>query len=240
MDQIRVNRVYQRNGKITKQRRYWAGPVIGMGNLFLYYSNSHISMFRQAYQWQAWELHSYELLYAQAGEAIGNAKISIIPFAGKTLREYLECGKLTPRMMRTAAQELRRVHACFSPLRQSLWTHGDPHLDNFLFDELTSCVHLIDFETQHEDTMPLVQRQADDLLVLLLDLLGRDLSEDWQQHARSFLTTYDNALVLTELQKRIVLPTGWERLLWKTRTHYLPYAILVRRITTLNEIIQTI
>jgi hypothetical protein len=142
-------------------------------------------------------------------------------------------------MMRAAAHEFRRAHMLFSPLLHDHWSHGDPHLANVLYDPITQRARLIDFETRHELTLRACERHADDLLVFLLDLLGADRTSGWQQLSSEFLTTYGRGEALRTLHHRLNPPHGLELVLWKTRTNYLPKALLLERIASIRDLIET-
>lgn len=223
-----------------KRRRPGFGSIIAAGNIFLKWSNSHILMFPKVAAWQDWELHSYRLLYGDdfPCEKVGSRAIRIPQVPGQRLSHYHDNGALSETMFQAAAHEFRRVHRLISPLMGSGWSHGDPHLDNVLYDAETGQAHLIDFETRHETGLQAEARWADDLLVFLLDLLGKDPTENWQKYSQIFLAAYGDGDVLRHLADRLTLPYGLERVLWKTRTHYLNTHSLKARLVQLRAIVE--
>jgi hypothetical protein len=225
---------------LLKRRRWGRGAVILLGNAFLNWSHSRISMFPRSSEWQAWEIHSYQLLYDRACLPILNDVIRVEPLPGRSLRDYLDEGRLSSAMMRAAGAEFKRAHALLSPCLDGLWSHGDPHLNNVLYDKISGCAYLIDFETRHDSRLSAVERHADDLLVLLLDLIGRDRGMDWFALSRAFLDAYDDAAVLQALALRLVVPRGLELALWKTRTNHLPTDVLRERLGLLHQLVENI
>ena len=89
-----------------------------------------------------------------------------------------------------------------------------------LYDEAGGRARLIDFETLH-DPLDAPVRHADDLLVLLLDLLGRADGERLVRFARALIEGYDDKKVTARLEERLVCPSGLELVLWHT-AHPLP------------------
>jgi hypothetical protein len=69
---------------------------------------------------------------------------------------------------------------------------------------------------------PADERHADDLLVLLQDLVGRIPSDRWLPGARAFLEAYGRPEIVRLLDQRLVVPRGLARLWWSVRTTYLP------------------
>jgi hypothetical protein len=222
-----------------KRRRFGRSLIIIGGNLFLKFSNSKIWMFAQTRNWQVWEVESYRLLYGLESDIaiVGDDSVRIPNVPGISLKRCLEANTLTPEMLSAAAIEFSRAHGLMMPLLTSEWSHGDPHLENVLYDAETHQAHLIDFETRHQSGLSAIERQADDLLVFLLDLLGRDRSDNWSEMGRVFLQTYANRAVLENLSTRLTLPCGLELVLWKTRTNHISTSLLNDRLATLKQII---
>jgi hypothetical protein len=75
---------------------------------------------------------------------------------------------------------------------------------------------------------------------LLLDLIGRDSTEQWREWSRTLLVTYAQRPVLAALKQRLCMPKGLELVLWKSRTNYLPASILAQRIEELKQILSSI
>jgi hypothetical protein len=228
IDLIAINQTIPTDAGLVKRRRWGRSAIIAVGNVYLRLSRSRILMFPSTAAWQAWECHSYQLLYGGGCARAGHDALLIQPLPGQTLLSFTQAGTLTNAMMTAAAYELRRAH-------RLSWTHGDPHLTNILYDGTRA--YLIDFETQHEASIPFQERCADDLLVILLDLMGRESSERWQEWSAALLRGYDDTGVLSALAERLRMPTGFELVLWKSRTHYLPQAQMAERIEQLKRML---
>jgi len=186
-------------------------------------------MFPSVRAWQAWELHSYALLHggARRAGAVGRDAIVVEALPGETLARRLARGGLTPAMMAAAARELGRAHAL-------AWSHGDPHLGNVLYDEAADRAYLIDFETRHEPQLSVTERRADDLLVLLMDVMASDASPRWLELARALVATYPAREALGVVRDRLRPPDGWARVLWRIRTHHRPPDWIRGRVTVLR------
>src|SRR6266481_3944732 len=60
-------------------------------------------------------------------------------------------------------------------------------MTNVIYDEKAHRARLIDFEIRHEKSLPAAARYADDLLVFLLDMVGRVPNRQWLPFAICFL-----------------------------------------------------
>ena len=235
IDAVRIHRITQAEDRIIKHRRLGMGVIIALGNVFLKLSNSRILMFARASDWRLWELHSFELVNGDAHEcgSMGSSTIWTGRVPGRSLLEHQLEGTLAPSMFAAAGQELARAHSLHSKGLEGPWSHGDPHLANVLINDERA--RLIDFETIHEPGQAPVDRHADDLLVLLLDLLGRVDEATLIPCAKACLQAYDKPKVQAALCARLVPPSGLELMLWHTRTHFCPAPELKRRISALRE-----
>jgi hypothetical protein len=219
------------------------GLIIAAGNLFLRYSRSRIRMFTSWRAWRDWEISSFVLLHgseraafaAAAAAEDGVRRLYTRALPGESLKRRLASGGLTVEMLRAAGEELRRAHGLISPVTGEPWSHGDPHLDNMLYDPVTQRARLIDFETLHE-AADARTRHADDLLVLLLDLLGRARGKDWILLAGGFLEGYGQKDVIMMLPARLHMPAGLERVLWATRTDFAEAELLRERVDELRQL----
>src|SRR5207248_4664654 len=86
-------------------------------------------------------------------------------------------------------------------------------------------------------SLPANARHADDLLVFLLDLVGRVPNRQWLPFAICFLRAYNNAAVIRELKKRLVVPTGLALIWWNVRTNFTGTAKVNRRFQALRRAI---
>src|SRR5947199_10385384 len=93
-------------------------------------------------------------------------------------------------------------------------------MPNVSYDEKTECARLIDFEIRHEKSLPTTARQADDLLVFLLDMVGRIPNRQWLPFAICFLRAYHDSGVIRDLKKLLVVPTALPLIWWNVRTDF--------------------
>jgi Ser/Thr protein kinase RdoA (MazF antagonist) len=145
----------------------------------------------------------------------------------------VRCVRITFRGRASAATSTT-AHGQSVEFYSGQWSHGDPHLGNFLFDPAGARCRLIDFEVTHHRSLTPEERHTDDLLVPLLDLCGRLENEAWVPMALSFLAGYDNPELLKRLKERLRVPRGMPRLWWAIRTSYIGRPVLTRRLETLR------
>ncbi|HEU0208806.1 MAG TPA: hypothetical protein VFQ78_07480 [Candidatus Udaeobacter sp.] len=88
-------------------------------------------------------------------------------------------GTLTPKMMEVAGYELRRAHRFRSDAFCGLWSHRDAGTNCIIYDPNNGRARLIDFEIVHVKSLSAKARQADDLLVFLLDLIAVAPNPQW-------------------------------------------------------------
>jgi hypothetical protein len=241
IEAVRVNAVSleARPGAASwvKRRRFGMGAVIAAGNVFFRLSRARIRMFVSCSRWRDWELASFRLLHpGRAAGTRGGRALALEALPGEGLDRLLARGQLTAGILEVAARELRRAHALVLPGGSAMrWSHGDLHLKNVLYDAEGQRAWLIDFETPHEAGLTAEERHADDLLVFLLDLVGRAPEGMPEGLAGVFLRAYAREGVLRALLARLQPPRGLERALWKSRSQHLPDARLLRWLAFLRQ-----
>jgi len=244
IDAVRLHRTqYQiREGVagFVKARRRGTRVFYGPGNFFLRLSGSGIQMFGDLSEWQRHEISSFRLCHPDhKAEVAGKRSVFLEALPGKTLRDLDRAGGLTHQAIQAAAVELRRAHSLCDPLNEGrAWSHGDPHLGNFLYDNERRRCHLIDFETAHLQGIDTAWRQADDLLTVCLELLGS--RKDGAEFASIFLASYGSGATLQKLSSRLQRPKGFQRILWSSRSKYLPFGQLCAGISDLRGFIEGI
>lgn len=199
-------------------------------------------MFVRAGEWTDWEVHCAQLLYPERprvkvvpGQAVIIPKVSGISLRTLLHREEPDVG--TAFVL--AARELRRVHQIQCNHYKAAWSHGDLHLDNILCDGNAERAVLIDFDMRHEFRISQTQRHADDLKVVLLELIAQS-DERWSELATAFLEEYRDAFVLTELRRQLFVPRGFAKLLWYVRTNGSSIDRIEPRLETLRNIIDRV
>lgn len=241
IEKIRINAVHQeiRDGRAfwVKRRRGTAGPILATANGFFRAVGSPTRAFQDPEAWLAWETHTFTMLHDAEGFTAGAEAPQTFwaeTLPGVNLTVPLDAGTITPAMTAAAGRELRRAHACYSPLAERSWSHGDPHLGNFLYDARTDRARLIDFEVRHLRSISPDLCHADDLAAFLQDLAGRVQRPLWLPCAHAFLDTYDRPEILALAAPLLRLPDApLPRLWWRIRTSFLPLRELAERLEAL-------
>jgi hypothetical protein len=246
LNRVRVNDVQAdvREGVpvFVKRRRPGAQVVIWFANRFLALARNGSCMFLRAHEWTAWEVHCAQLLYpGRPGARVESASAVILPKVdGTSVRAMLRRDDRDVKMaMVLAARELRRVHGITCSRYRAEWSHGDLHLDNILCDVAGERATLIDFDIRHEFGVSAPARQCDDLMAVLLELIG--LPDDrWGAWAAAFIEEYRRPAVLQALVRQLVVPRGFARLLWYIRTNGASMKQIEPRLEGLRQIIHAV
>ena len=244
VNRVRVNRVQQRvleGVPVFVKRRKAGGQIsVRLVNLLLALAHSGLCMFVSADEWIAWEIHCGRLLYPEGPAAkAGPGPVLIMPkISGTSLRTLLHHGEMdVEKAVILAAHELRRAHHLQCNYYKAAWSHGDLHLDNIICDLSAERAVLIDFDIHHDFRMGQTHRHGDDVKVVVLELLGQS-NDRWSQLATAFINQYGEGDVLSELRRQLVVPRGFARLLWYSRTNGSSIRRIEPRLQRLREIIQ--
>jgi hypothetical protein len=243
---VRVNDVQAavREGApvFVKRRRPGGQVVIWFANRFLALARSGSCMFLRAQEWTAWEVHCAQLLYPERpGARVESDSAVVIPRVdGTSVRTMLRRGDPeVAAALVLAARELRRVHGITCSRYRAEWSHGDLHLDNILCDVPQERAILIDFDTRHQFGVSPAIRHSDDLMNVLLELIGLPDGR-WNPLATAFIGEYRRPAVLEALERQLVVPHGFARWLWYVRTNGAPMKQTEPRLDTLRQITQAI
>jgi hypothetical protein len=220
-----------------KRRRFGSELIASQANLFFRLAKARVHVWVDSRKWQHWEVHSFRLLQGPEFSVFAEnpRTVCMDPLPGQHLCEHLKRGTLTHQALIAAGRELRRTHQVWCPKLGDWWSHGDPHLDNVIYDDVTDRARLIDFEVLHDRSLPAILRHADDLLVFLQDLICRIPDDQCLPFARSFIDAYDRPEVIGELIKLLVVPPGIPGLWWKLRTENAERKQLIPRINALRS-----
>jgi hypothetical protein len=241
IESIQINSITletrQRRTLLVKHRRWGSELLATIANLFFWLSRSPIHVWVRPGRWLRWEIKCFRLLYSGCFQifAEGSRTLYQERFRGESLMEHLHHRTLDVQAIRAAARELRRAHGLRCNELGGFWSHGDPHLGNIVYDEVADRARLVDFEIIHDKRLSAVERHADDLLVLLQDLVGRVSEEEWLPLTICFVEAYGQEDVIAELTKKLVVPGGIAGIWWKLRTQYLSRRELVCRFTALRQ-----
>ena len=240
VDRIKINAISKemRDGRPVwiKRRRWAAGPIMACANQFFRLAGNPVHALDDLAAWQRWEIGCFLGLHGDGYRAFsaGERAVGADEVPGVNLTDSLDAGTITPRMVAAAARELRRAHAWECAAFSGLWSHGDPHVGNFVYDADADRARLIDFEVMHHTTLSADARHADDLLVFLQDMVGRIPAERWLPGAHAFLAAYDRPEIVALLREKLVLPRGVARVWWMVRTTFLHPRELTRRLEALR------
>jgi hypothetical protein len=221
----------------VKRRCLGSGLIAVFANLFFVLARAPVHLWIGLKRWRAWEITCFRLLYDRNFLVFSEGKrtVCVDEVPGKSLVEYASRGKLTIREIEAAAKELRRAHGLWCQELNNYWSHGDAHLDNFIYSDKTNRAQLIDFELIHRNSLSAIERHADDIVAFLEDLMARVSAEQWLPLALGFINAYDRPAITNEARSRLRVPKGYAALWWRRRTDYLVEpAEMVERIRSLE------
>jgi hypothetical protein len=239
VDRIKINTMTRevREGRAVwiKRRRFLSRPILSVANGFFRLAGNPVQALTDLAAWRRWEIECFEHLHGEGFRAFadGPRAVGADELPGVSLTVPLDTGALTPAMSAAAAREMRRAHAWQCAALPAGWSHGDPHLANFIYDAAEDRARLIDFEVRHDPRLSAEERHADDLLVFLQDMVGRIRTDLWLPNARAFLVAYDRPGIVALLQQKLSVPRGLPGLWWKVRTTWLPRRELEERLAAL-------
>ena len=240
VDRIKINALSReiRDGRPMwiKRRRALVGPILACANRFFRAVGNPVQALAEPAAWQRWEVECFLALHGDRFHAQpdGPRAVAAEEVPGVNLSQHLNAGTLTAAQLAAAGRELRRAHEWNCADFAGPWSHGDPHLGNFVHEAATDRARLIDFEVRHHVALSADERHADDLLVLLQDLLGRIAPAQWLPSAHAFLAGYDRAGIVARLREKLIAPRSADRLWWAVRTTYLAPAELAHRLAALR------
>ena len=224
---------------VIKRRNIYGEQLADLANLYFRVSSIPIRFWSKTKDWQRWEVECFKMLNGDRFRACtsGAKTICVDNLPGESLWEHMNRGTLTRQMLEAAAREYCRAHQLWSDEFAGPWSHGDASMENVMYNEKTGRVRLIDFELIHEKSLPAKSRQADDLLVFLLDLIGVVSTRRWLPFTLYFLNAYENARVIAALEDQLALPNGMAWIWWGVRTSFANQAKVKRRLAKLRDII---
>ncbi len=206
VDFLKINsvseKVRHRRRVVIKRRNGYSEQLAELSNLYFRMAGIPIRFWAKVEDWRRWEVECFKMLNGDRFRAwaSGDKTVCADKLPGKSLWEHLEQRRLSREMVEAAGHEFRRAHQLRSHEFRGPWSHGDAGANNVIYDEKTGRARLIDFEIVHDKSLPARSRQADDLLVFLLDLIAVAPNPQWLTLALSFLNAYGNTAVICELE----------------------------------------
>src|SRR5437870_8601269 len=224
---------------VIKRRNIYGEQLADLANLYFRISGIPIRFWSNTKDWKRWEVKCFKMLNGDRFRACtsGRKTICVDKLPGESLWEHMNRGTLTRQMLEAAAREYCLAHQLWSDEFAGPWSHGDASMENVMYNEKTDRARLIDFELIHEKSLPAKSRQADDLLVFLLDLIGVVPARQWVPFTLYFLSAYENARVLAALENQLALPSGIAWIWWGVRTSFANPAKVKRRLAKLRDVI---
>jgi hypothetical protein len=243
VESLKINSITEKTrrdrGVVIKRRNVYGERAAGLINFYFRAADIPIRYLSDVREWRRWEARCFQMLNGDRFRAkVSDSRtVTLDKLPGNNLWDHMNRGTLTLRMLKAAGSEYRRAHHFKNEEFGSGWSHGDASMTNVVYNEKTGRARLVDFEIRHEKSLPATTRHADDLLVFLLDLVGRVSSRQWMKFAICFLRAYDDAAVMRELKKRLVVPTGLALIWWNVRTNFTGSAKVTRRFRALRRAI---
>jgi hypothetical protein len=246
VESLKINSLNERTRRgrrvVVKSRNLYGERAADLINFYFRLAGTGIRYVSKVREWQHWETKCFNMLNGDKFEAriVDAHTIELAKLPGKSLWDHMNDGTLTPRMLRAAGREYRRAHAMHMPQLRGGWSHGDASMPNVIYDERSDRARLIDFEMMHEKSWSQKARHADDLLVFLLDMVGRVSSRHWLPFALAFLRAYDDVDLMREVRKRLVIPTGMALIWWNVRTNFAKRVKIDRRFKSLRRALKQV
>jgi hypothetical protein len=243
VEAIAINSVWEKKhgGRtlVAKRRNLHSGQLADLTNLYFRVANIPIRFWSKLDEWRRWEVDCFEMLNGDCFHAYASGMRCVVAekLPSESLWEHLNRGTLTPQMLGAAALEFRRAHQFWSDEFRGRWSHGDASVTNVIYDAKTNRARFIDFEIYHDKSLSAAARQADDLLVFLLDLVGTVPSRQWLPFSTTFLEFYGDFEVIAQLRKQLDLPGGLAWIWWGVRTNFTNPGEVKRRLASLSRAI---
>src|ERR1043166_9340227 len=236
VDSLKINSVSEKvlHGRrvVIKRRNGYGEQLADLSNLYFRMAGIPIRFWAKAKDWRRWEVECFKMLNGDRFRAwaSGEKTVCADKLPGENLWERLVQGTLTQRMVEAAGHEFRRAHQFRSDEFRGPWSHGDAGTNNVIYDDKAGRARFIDFEIVHDKSLRAKTRQADDLLVFLLDLIAVAPTPQWLTLALSFLNAYGNTPVICELEDQLAVPNGIAWIWWGVRTSFANPAKVKRRL----------
>ena len=241
VEAIAINSISEkvRRGRtvVIKRRNIHSEQLADLTNLYFRMADIPIRFWSKVEDWQRWEVGCFEMLNGDRFRAYASGARTVVAnkLPGESLWEHLNRGTVTRQMLVAAATEFRRAHQFWSDEFHGRWSHGDGTNQNVIYDPASNRARLIDFEIVHEKSLATAARQADDLLVFLLDMVGTVPNRQWLPFSITFLEAYGDGEVIAQLRNQLDLPGGLAWIWWGVRTNFTNPAKVKRRLQSLSR-----
>ena len=153
--------------QVRKRRRFFAPVLIAMSNPLVRLLDIGVRVLPQS-EWHEREQLIYSRLYGLAVGVDDDGTLVLPHLPGETLAAVLENPARSEVEKETA---IERAVVALAECHRLGFTHGDAMAENVLIDP--DAARWFDFETLHDESRPIVWRQADDVRALLMTCLVR-------------------------------------------------------------------
>ena len=244
VESLKINSVSEKRRRnrpvVTKRRNVYGGRAADLINFYLRLAGIPIRFLSDVRKWRRWEVSCFQMLNGDRFRAsvIDKQTVRLDKLPGQSLWDHMKQGTLAQRMLEAAGREYRRAHQFWRDEFGAPWSHADASMTNVIYDEKTNRARLIDFEIVHEKSWPATARHANDLLVFLVDMVETVPARQWLPFASSFLKTYADREVITELKRQLVVPKGLALVWWNVRTNFAKSTKVKRRLRDLRKAIE--
>jgi hypothetical protein len=243
VESLKINTISEkrRRGRrvVIKRRNIFGEGGADLINFYFRVADITIRYLSNVRDWRRWEASCFQMLNGDRFRAkVTDARtVRLDKLPGQSLWDHMNEGTLNKRMLEAAGREYYRAHQFWRDEFGGPWSHGDASMPNVIYNEKTRRARLIDFEIMHVKSLPATTRHADDLLVFLLDMVDRVPTRQWLPFTTCFVKAYADRDVITELQKRLVIPRGLALIWWNVRTNFAKTGKAERRLRALRNAI---
>lgn len=241
VESLKINSISEkcRRGRnvVIKRRNIYGEGGADLINVYFRLANIPIRYVSEVREWRRWEASCFQMLNGDRFRAkvIDAQTVCLDKLPGQSLWDHMKEGTLTERLLEAAGCEYCRAHQFWRDEFGGPWSHGDASMPNVIYDAKTGRARLIDFEIQHDRSLPATARHADDLLIFLLDMVDRVSARQWLPFTICFIKAYADRDVIEELRKRMVIPNGLALIWWNVRTNFAKTAKVRRRLGALRN-----
>jgi hypothetical protein len=246
VESLKINSISEKLARgrpvVVKRRNIYGERAADLINFYFRLANIPVRFLSNVRDWRRWEASCFQMLNGDRFRAsvIDKRTVRLDKLLGQSLWDHMKQGTLAQRMLEAAGREYRRAHQFWRDEFGAPWSHADASITNVIYDEKTNRARLIDFEIVHEKSWPATARHANDLLVFLLDMVEAVPARQWLPFASSFLKSYADPEVITELKKQLVVPKGLALVWWNVRTNFAKSTKVKRRLRDLRKAIENL
>jgi hypothetical protein len=179
VESLKINSITEKARRdrrvVIKPRTVYGERAADLLNFYFRAAGLPIRYLRDVREWRRSEARCFQMFNGDrfGATVTDNLTVTLDKLPDDNLWEHMNRGTLTMRVLKAAGSEYRRAHHFKTKELGNGWSHGDASMTNVIYNEKAQHARLIGFEIRHEKSLPAAARHADDLLVFLLDMVGR-------------------------------------------------------------------